>query len=168
MSIEFLNHITLNTGDIRRTYSSEINPKIYFYVRGLFKKSLSAETEVFPGYTIKSTASRIGYLITLFGDYSNVGYPLTMSSDFKGKAPILTIACSTNDPGELWYMLHENISKGVELKTKATDQPPIPYIADRVEFEAVHFIDAIENWTGDFSLCMGWICLAPEQIRGDR
>ena len=80
------------------------------------------------------------------------------------KVPILTIGCSDNDnDGIMWKMLHDT-AVGSTLKTKGTDKVPVPYIADRVEVGSVYFIDVL-SWTGDFSRCMGWFCLAPNQIK---
>ena len=49
-------------------------------------------------------------------------------------------------------------------KTKLAEQPEVPYIADRVEVGAYLHKDALK-WTGDFSRCMGWISLFPDEIR---
>jgi hypothetical protein len=150
MTISYLNHITLTTGHCRKTYPEEIDKDLYFELRGLFKKSLREETDLHNGYSIKSTETPIGSLITLFGEYEG------------DKVPILTVGCSIDDTGELWELLHSTST--IPLVSKSTDKIQLPYIADRLEVGSEMFLDSLK-WTGSFSKCMGWICLAPEKIR---
>lgn len=145
--MEHINHITLNTGHIRKTYPHEVDKDLYFKLRQIYKKSLSPDgTELFDGFIVKTTQTEIGAITTIF----------------KAGVPILTTACSKNDDGSLWKSMHEYST--VPLQTKPTDKIPLPYIADRVEIGAVFYPGATQ-WTGDFARCMGWMILAPEKIR---
>ncbi|MEB3103112.1 hypothetical protein [Ferviditalea candida] len=144
--MKYLNHITLNTGHIQKTYPGEVNKQLYLKLQRIYKESLNGEAEVLDGYTAKSTSTDNGTLITLFRD----------------DAPILTTAISSNDDGMIWEMIHNSAAS--PLYTKLSDPLPIPYIADRLEVGVVLHMDALQ-WTGDFSRCMGWIILAPEEIR---
>lgn len=149
--IKVITHITMNSGHVRTTKPDEISKDLYFIFRKLFKKSLTEQTEVFEGYTMKSTqALPAGTLITLYGKTP------------AGPAPIITVGITDNPDGVLWDALHDNAS--LPVITDRNKPPAAPYIADRLEIGSVLFPDAME-WTGDFSRCMGWIVLAPERVR---
>lgn len=146
--MKYLNHITLNTGHVRQTYPEEVNKSIYFRLKRILNDSLHQDgAEVLDGYRLKTTQAGGHTLATIFGSDG---------------APILTTACSRNDDGALWRLLHKEPS--MPLMTHSSDPPPVPYIADRLEVGAVLHIDAMQ-WTGDFSRCFGWVVLAPNQIR---
>lgn len=147
VKVEYINHITLNSGHIRKAYPEEVNKDLYFRLRQIFKRSLTPDgVEMFDGYIVKTTQTEIGSITTIF----------------KEGVPIITTACSKNDTGILWKSMHE--TSMVPLKTKVTDKFMLPYIADRIEVGAMFHIDAME-WTGDFARCMGWMILFPNKIR---
>lgn len=147
--MEYINHITLNTGHIRKTTPNEVNKEIYFILNRIYKESFSKNgAKIFDKYVVKSTNSDIGVIFTLFDEQG---------------IPIITSGISKNDyKGELWKMLHETTE--MPMKTSPNQKPALPYIADRLEFGAMFHMNALQ-WTGDFSKCMGWITLAPDKIR---
>lgn len=145
--MNYINHITLNTGHIRKTKPNEVNKELYFILKRLYRDSLKEEVEIHKGYTMKSVQDSLGTVITVYS---------------KEKSPILTTAISKTDTlGLLWKMMHDT---PFPLATSPNKPITVPYIADRVEIGAIHNLDAMK-WTGDFSRCMGWIILAPEKIR---
>lgn len=146
--MKHLNHITLNTGHIRKTYPNEVNKEFYFVLQRILRDATKPEGAVmFDGYRVKSIHADTATIATV---YASDG------------APILTTACSKLDSGAIWRMLHE--TAGEPLATKATDPVPLPYIADRLEVSAALHMDALE-WTGDFSRCFGWATLYPRELR---
>lgn len=146
--LDYINHITLNTGHIRKTYPDEVDKKLYFVLNRIFTDSFSPEgSPLFNGYYVKSVKSSYGILSTVF----------------KNEIPIITIGITNSDPlNFLWKELHK--SAYMPLKTKIDKPVEQPYIADRLEVGAVEYLDAME-WTGDFSKCLGWIYLSPKSIR---
>lgn len=146
--MKYINHITLNTGHLRKTKPNEVNKELYFILKRLYKDSLKEEVEIYEGYTMKSVQDDLGVAITVYSKKDNL--------------PILTTAISKTDTlGVLWKMIHD--TSGLPLVTDKNNPVSLPYIADRVEFGALYHLDAT-RWTGDFSRCMGWIILAPEKI----
>lgn len=146
--MNFINHITLNTGHIRQTYPTEVDKSIYFILKRIYKDSFQKKgASLFGRYTMKSTKSDYGVLITVFNDDS---------------IPILTTGISDTDDGTLWDLLHTSAT--TPLKTSKLMHADTPYIADRLEVGALISLHAME-WTGDFSKCMSWIVLSPKQIR---
>lgn len=146
--MNYINHVTLNTGNARKTTPNEVNKEIYFILKRLYNDSLNGKVEVFDGYTMKTIKENTGTVITLYS---------------KNNFPILTTAISKSDKlGILWNMMHD--SSASQLKTRSDKPIELPYIADRIEPSAVMDISAM-SWTGDFSRCMGWIVLSPEKIR---
>lgn len=147
--MKHINHITLSSGHIRKTSPNEVDKELYFILKRLYNDSLKKEVEIFDGYTMKTTSTEIGTLITVYN---------------AAKMPILTTAISKNDTGELWEVLHESAT--TPLKTDKGKIPELPYIADRLELGAM-FDLAATKWTGAFSRCMGWIVLYPKAVYGE-
>lgn len=147
--MEYINHITLNSGHLRKTKPNEVDKELYFILNRLYKDSLQKEVEIFNGYTIKSIQDQFGVVITVYSK--------------EDKLPILTTAISKNDTlGLLWKMMHDTAA--LPLTTNKNKPISLPYIADRIEIGAMYHLNAT-TWTGDFSRCMGWLILAPEKIR---
>lgn len=149
--MKYINHITLNTGHTRNSYPNEVSKELYFILKRLQKELLSENgAEIIDGYRAEGKyAKGHGLLITLYS---------------KNKIPILTsIVVNENDDDFLWKLLHEHST--TPLKTKATNPPKKPYIADKIEIGAIAHMDAME-WTGDFSKCIGWMYVDENAIRG--
>lgn len=145
--MKYLNHITLNTGHMRKTYPDEVDKKIYFVLKRILRDSLKGEgAEVYPNFILKTTQAEDATIATVYRD----------------QLPILTTTCCKTDDGSIWRTLHE--SAMTPLKTKANDKLPTPYIADRIEIGYMMYMNEL-SWAGDFSRCFGWITLAPDQVR---
>jgi hypothetical protein len=146
--MEYINHITLNTGHKRKSYPQEIDKRIYFVLNRIYKDMFKSKVEIFKGYTAKATNDPSnGILITIFSPKDE---------------PILTTGITKLKNSVIWELLHT--SSALPLQTNPKFPPEVPYIADRIEIGAALNMDAM-RWTGDFSRCMGWIYLAPEKIR---
>jgi len=146
--LKYLNHVTLNTGHVRQTYPGEVDKRLFFRLKRILNDSFRPEgAELINGYRLKSTQIEVATIATIFA---------------LDGAPILTTACSKQDDGTIWRMLHETTNE--PLKTKASDPVPVPYIADRLEIGVMAHMDALK-WTGDFSRCFGWMVLDPYKIR---
>lgn len=146
--MEYINHITLNTGHIRKSYSHEINKEVYFVLNRIYKDIFNDGAKVYGEFTAKGTFDpENGVIITLFGAMGE---------------PIITTGISDRKRSLIWKLLHDTST--APLITKPQFPPKAPYIADRLEIGALTNMDALK-WTGDFTRCMGWICLAPEKIR---
>jgi hypothetical protein len=146
--MEYINHITLNTGHIRRSYANEIDKGIYFILRRLLKDSLQpGGTKMSESYILKTTQTPTATIATIF-DIENV--------------PMLTTMCSTSTDRDIWEALHDTSTS--PLATDRSKLPQVPYIADRLEVGATLHLDAL-RWTGDFSQCFGWMCLSPGSIK---
>lgn len=53
-----------------------------------------------------------------------------------------------------------------EYKDMYTRKVPVayPYILDLVHVSSVYFIHTL-TWTGDFTKCLGWMMLFPDEVR---
>ncbi|MDF9296083.1 hypothetical protein [Geobacillus stearothermophilus] len=144
-----INHVTLNTGHIRKSKSDEVDKGLYFVLHRLTKEIFSPNgASVVDGYIAKGTRDDDGdALITVFS--------------MEG-APIVTIGMTKRKNSPVWGLLHETST--LPLATSPNHPPEAPYVADRIEPGALFHTEALE-WTGDFSRCMAWICLYPEKIR---
>ncbi|NNV07147.1 hypothetical protein ETC03_12225 [Geobacillus sp. MMMUD3] len=145
---KYINHITLNTGHVRKTFSSEVNKSIYFILSRMRKEIFSVGTEIVDGYTAKGTEEKgNGSIITVY--------------DRQG-VPIITTGIAKHKHSTIWKLLHQTTT--MPLQTDPSSPPEAPYVADRLEIGALMNMDAM-SWTGDFSRCMAWIYLFPNEIR---
>ncbi|WP_309479219.1 hypothetical protein [Brevibacillus agri] len=146
--MNYINHVTLNTGHVRKTYPEEVDKSIYFVLQRILKDSINpGGAELFDGYKVVS--SREG----------SIAIATVIASD---GAPVLTTLVSERSNQVIWKQLHETST--LPLVTKANTEPISPYIADRIEVGAAIHLDATK-WTGDFSRCFGWIILCPSAVR---
>lgn len=143
--MQYINHVTLNTGHTRKSYPNEVNKEIYFILNRIYKDSFKNNGAKFKEYTIKGTPFDSGAIFTVYKD----------------SVPIMTTASTRNQNSELWKMLLETSTITINKKLA---EPIAPYIVDRIEIGLVFDLQA-SSWTGDFSKCMGWITLFPEKIR---
>lgn len=145
---DYINHITLNTGQSRKSYPNEVDRELYFILKRILNDSFQLEgAKLFDAYILKGTPLESGAIFTLYKD---------------GKIPILTTAATKRRDTELWESLHT--TSVIPLYTKKEFQPSAPYVADRVEIGAMLDLEATK-WTGDMAKCLGWITLFPEEIR---
>lgn len=148
MKLAYINHVTLTTGHVRKTYPREINKEIYFKLNRILQESISPNgAELFAGYRVKITRIEGGAISTVLGP---------------GGAPVLTTLCTRDDDGTLWQMIHEHAS--LPIVTDPKKRPQLPYIADKLEIGATMHMDAM-SWTGDFARSIGWAILDPSSIR---
>jgi len=145
--MQYINHVTLNTGHTRKSYPNEVNRDIYFILNRVKNDAFNQGAKIFDKYTLKGTKLEYGAIFTLYG---------------KNDIPILTTASTRKKDQELWNLLHETAT--LPLFTKKGFQATAPYIVDRLELGFVTDISASE-WTGDMTKCLGWITLFPDQIR---
>lgn len=137
-----LSHVTLNTGHVRDSHASEVDPLIMATVRGLVQKLLRKQLGhpvVIPG--IK------GYLI----NGQSRGSDLIATVWHNIDTPIATIGSAPSGRSEVWSLLHQGRP---ELKTSATNPPSGPWVAVRLEYGIVEAMSAT-SWLGDFERCLG-------------
>lgn len=148
--MDYINHITLNTGHIKKTYPGEVDNGLYFTLKRIHKGMFERKVEILEGYTVQGTNDpNEGILITVYDPH---------------EIPILTTGITMHKGSVIWELLHSTAYPDLPLKTNPQFPPQVPYIADRLEIGALANMNALA-WTGNFSKCMGWICLAPEKIR---
>lgn len=144
-------HITLTTGHRRDSYVDDIDAQLYFKMRAMFQDAARSDGVDFIDNTyLKLTKiDEDSYICTLH------------LKTKKGLCPILTTAGSKVMDVELWAALHENCFTPVV--TDRNKPPSPPFIADKIE---VPHPDAVRvfSWTGDFSKCLGWMMLFPNDI----
>ncbi|MED5052571.1 hypothetical protein P9850_12160 [Anoxybacillus rupiensis] len=145
----YINHITLNSGHIRKSFPSEIDKELYFLLMRVKREIFMPKgAEIWDGYIARGTDDPgNGAVITVF-DRQDI--------------PVITIGMTKHKNSTLWEILHS--TSMLPLQTNPARPPEPPYVADRIEIGAIHNIEAM-RWTGDFSKCMAWVYLAPEAIR---
>lgn len=149
--MKYMNHITLNTMDVRKTYPSEIDKDIYFILKGIVSESKKNEyveilDDIYLSLTIESKDI---YAATLL---------------YKKQFPVLTSygVRKKEDMDYVW-----DVATGLYKKITADNIERIPVqnpaIID-VLYPIVNVPFEIFSWTGDFTRCLGWILLDPDSI----
>lgn len=149
--MEFINHVTLNTMDARKTYPNEVNKDIYFILKGIVSEAKKNEyveilDDIYLSLTIESKDI---YAATLL---------------YKKQFPVLTSygVKKKEDMDYVW-----DVATGLYKKITADNIERIPVqnpaIID-VLYPIVNVPFEIFSWTGDFTRCLGWILLDPDSI----
>ena len=141
---KYLNHITLTTGDIRRSYRDEVSDDIVSKCRDLLASALRGATpipNVEPACTMQATGTAKGLLVTVYGPE---------------RAPLLTMAVARHSQAgsKLWRMMIETATTPIV----PLDCPPEPWCAARLEIGITRHM-AASHWLGDFERVLAWTWL---------
>ena len=149
-----INHYTLNTGNMRISEPSEVNMDIYFTLKSIINRARRGKTELLDNTYIEILEDDYGYICDLYGKRG------------KEYIPILSTAGTKMEVGRIYiWNSMETIAKA-EYRERYTTRVPVevPYIIDLIHISSVYFMEVL-NWTGDFTRCLGWMILFPEEIR---
>lgn len=149
--MEYINHITLNTMDVRKTYPSEVNKDIYFILKRIVaeaKKNKYVEVldDTYLSLTIENQDI---YAATLLHEK---------------QFPVLTsyVVRKKEDMDYVW-----DVATGLykKITSDKIERIPVqnPAIID-VLYPIVNVQFEIFSWTGDFTRCLGWILMDPDSI----
>lgn len=149
--MEYINHVTLNTMDVRKTYPSEVNKDIYFILKRIVdeaKKNKYVEVldDTYLSLTIENQDI---YAATLLHEKQ---FPVLTSYGVRKK----------EDMDYVW-----DVATGLykKITSDKIERIPVqnPAIID-VLYPIVNVPFEIFSWTGDFTRCLGWILLDPDSI----
>ena len=160
--IEYIYHITMNTGHIRKTYPSEVDKELYFVLNRIYREALTKEgVRLFDKYILKGSKFEGGAIFTLFGDLA-LG---KKQSEEIIPVPILTTVSVVENADSVWEDLFDSATVPL-LTTEKKKKVPVPCIIDRIDIGGTNpnFIEAFE-WTGDMTRILGWMTLDPSAIR---
>lgn len=149
--MEYINHITMNTMDMRKTYPNEVNKDIYFILKRLVNEAKENEyVEVLDDtYLSLTIENKDVYAATLL---------------YKRKFPVLTSygVRKKEDMNYVWGVATELYKK---IVSENIERIPVqnPAIID-VLYPIFNIPFGIFSWTGDFTRCLGWMLLDPKSI----
>jgi len=153
MNNRYLNHITLTTGDTRRSYRDEVSADAIDACQDLLDDALDQPEihAVIPGIEPKCTltaAVASGALIATV--WSS---PVELKGQSPQRAPLATIGVATRSTSgaKLWSVLHQ---MRPELKTFGQAPPGAPWVAARLEI-GIALMPEAAHWLGDFERCLG-------------
>lgn len=141
---EYIHHITLDTGHIRRSPRAEVDDAAITLVRQQIDEALAGmSVEIRPGYTIMANTAAGALLVTVLA---------------AGKAPLCTIAVArhSRQSKALWRLLKEPAGIGAQA---TGDAPPPPWCAVRL-YPALTARPTALTWLGDFERVAAWAWIA--------
>lgn len=141
-------HVTLNTGDTRRSPRSEVSDEAVIVCRDLIDRATAGAEPRIPGQDATLTMAAEGRcaLATVWA--------------LADHAPLVTIgfAAHSRCAPRLWEILHDPASRMPQqppIATRIGERPDAPWCAARIEIGlALHVEDA--HWLGDFERCLAW------------
>ncbi len=149
--LEYINHITLNTGHSRKTYPDDVEGGLYLPMMSIIRDAQTAEgAQVLDYARLKLTVTPEGYVGTVYIDVD--GKP----------CPILTTGGTRQRNDELWRLMHRQ--PFLPLATDAGHPPEAPYIADRLDVPHPNAVPLLADTAG-LSICLAWALLSPHQLQ---
>ena len=143
--MEYINHYTLLTGHMRRSYSNEINNDTRIRMRELieFDKNVSSNYAVpfMDGTKLHITADGSFYCAEVILETKNENITL-----------LTTIGCKNKNGLSLAMKAIENAYKDLFGKSLGVYHPELPFIVD----VPTPFCTMIANWSGDFCRTLAW------------
>lgn len=154
VTLNTINHYTLNTGNMVESYVQDTDREIYFTMKKIINRAKRKETELIDGTYIKIVEEPRGYICTLYGKRG------------RNYIPILSTAGTKSPDGRNYIWKEMEYLAHAEMGEKYISRVPVdvPYIVDYIHMTSVLFPDVFE-WTGSFARCVGWMMLYPEEVR---
>jgi hypothetical protein len=144
----YIHHVTLTTGDTRRSYRSEVADVAIAALHDMLARALETDDRVsIPGREHYGLFARAEGRCMMGQVWSPE--PRSMALVVLGVAGISRCGI------RLWRLLHETT---LPLATSPEKQPQAPWVAARLEYGAPHDLPAME-WLGDFERCLAWAWL---------
>jgi hypothetical protein len=155
MRDRFLQHITLTSGDRRRSPRSEVSDETIAVLRPLLDRALRGEHVPVPGqpgYTMTGGSTGRCAMITLWR---------VMSDSTGRRIPCLHIGIADHSRcgAALWCKLHDLAGDRLPVATDPDRQPVTPWCGDLLDI-GLALDPQISGWTGDFSRCVAWTFLS--------
>jgi len=152
---QYIAHVTLTTGHVRRSPRSEVDPGILEWCRGHLLLAIEGERAAIPGTPVQCwlTAAAEARCLT-----ASV-WARTAGDD----ARLITIGVALHSRcgARLWEALHAHAA--LPLATDAGQQPGPPWVAARLEPGLLGIDDGqvqpIMSMMGDYERCLAWAWL---------
>lgn len=142
------------TGNLRESTADEVKPVIYFRLKSVINRARKGKTELIDNTYIEIVEGEGIYVYTLYGK---------RGTDY---IPILTTGGTKYEDERkfLWDTLESMATK--KYGDQYTRKIPVacPYVLDIIHTSAAYFINTL-SWTGDFTKCLGWMMLFPDEVR---
>jgi hypothetical protein len=153
-----LSHVTIDTGDIRRSPRSEVADGVIAICRRIIAQVVDGERATIPnvGATITGAAQDDQLVAVVWTD--------------DGEALVsIVVARSDAEAESSWLMLHDPSGReGMEVmpigERRAGAPPGATWVAARLHIGIVDHMDAA-HWLGDFERCLGWAWIESESGR---
>lgn len=151
--MEYINHYTLNTGDNRKSYPTEINPGINSSMDKMIAEFQNEGIAlVLDDVYIRLDMYKYGsYVAILEKKVNNTFTPF-----------LITGGCYSREEAPLLIRELSEVYETV-YKKKVKIVPITPFCIDIVLPTSLIALDAL-SWTGDFCRCLAWKLLDPDAI----
>jgi len=161
----YINHITLGTGDCRRSPRSEVHDEtLAVLVPWLNQARSSGKIEPLPVAPLSHFGARvvkdIGLVVTIYGPRG----PHTPGRPHSGEwLPLATlgIAQRSRESVDLWASLQANFGSKPGITA-----PAAPWVAVAIHDTIVGYLDALQ-WLGDLERCIAWAWVTRNPALGD-
>lgn len=167
MTDRYLHHVTLTTGDSRRSYRSEVSREAVDLCSELLDDAIAQPKihtvipRVRPQCTMTATAEGRALIVTIWGP------PTELRGSAPVRPPLVTmgVGVHSRSGAKLWSLLHSG--REAELATDPDECPPEPWVGVRMEVGVALTPEATE-WLGDLERCLGWAWVEADERRRER
>lgn len=150
----YINHITLATGDCRRSPRAEVDDATLAILIPWLKKAIaSGNIEPLPVPPLSHYGARAiketGLVVTIYGPRG----PHAQGKPHAGEwLPLITIGIAqrSRESADLWALLQANFGGKPGVKA-----PTTPWVAVSIHDNIVAYFDALQ-WLGDLERCIAW------------
>jgi hypothetical protein len=148
---KYLWHVTLNTGDKRRSWRHEVDDKLMVTFSQLLTKALSGNFVAIP--VVQPICH---FKIATQGQ-------CMIATVYRQDIPLVTLGVAGDSPcsADLWRVMHDSysgIENSQELKTDRNSPPEGLWCGARIEVGLAMHRDAAK-WLADFERCIAWAWL---------
>lgn len=155
--MQFFNHYTMNSQDMRVSYPSEVDKSIYFILKSIFE-SEDEYKQVIDNLYADIACEPNCYTSTLYlkkqGEYIPVLVSLGCSDESKARY--------------VWDCAYSMFKNSVPFPPSAVPlMPAAPFVIDVILPTYILLPKRDMSLTGDLTRCMGWMMLDPKAVVKD-
>ena len=149
-----INHITINTKNNRISTPSDVQREMYFKLKDIVRNAQTNRgIKLFNDTIFKLTMEEDCYVGTLYTQFNGELVPILSTAGTKEESKKRYVWDTMQELYKKAY--NGNIIKMLPMST--------PFILDCIFPTAMFNIQATK-WTGDFTKCLGWAIMFPDEI----
>lgn len=134
---KYIAHLTINTGDLRRSFRSEISMEAIKVCKQMLSQLDNEAVQLRDGYIMQGDKSANHFYIEIF-----------KNNDRDKDKPLVAVACALSSLASVKTWCRINSRSDLIA-------PAAPWVAAKLYPTANYYLDLF-RWVGDFEACLAW------------